>query len=791
MSPRVTRRLITAACLVSGFVLGPALASGVEISVEKLRDHVAFLASDELAGRESGGPGVEVAAEYLARTFAALGLEPAGDEGSYFQQFTVPYGADFGTLLGVTLELENDFERQWAPWIEALPMGFGEAGAVDAPVVFAGYGITTSEEDREKGLSYDDYAGLDVKGKVVVVLRFTPRSGVDDDPFGGRRSPHAPFIAKLSLARKLGAAGIVFVTPPGHPQAGSENKSVENLQGFARQAAPRHPTLPAVLAPTRVVAELLASAGRSLDRIVGEIDAKLEPQSFAFRGVKLRMDTRRGYRVLRNVAARLKGTGELARETIAIGGHYDHIGRYGGQVSPQNFGLIHNGADDNASGVAGLLELARVFAERGPAPGRSLLFLCFSGEEIGLLGSRHWVRAPRRFRVKRSTPLLERPSAQHHSVPPGSGSPPGEGAAPPDSNGAASAEPGTLLSATGEAVAGLLEVRHPRRRGKYWVAESAVEQTTGPEPLHRIAAMVNMDMIGRAKSDIAVSVIASDSSEAFGPLLDALSESEALPVRRSRGLRGGGSDHTHFLRRGIPTLFFFTGMHRQYNTPDDDTERLNFEGMKRIVSLIAASVERLSTMAEAPPFSSRPEVAGRGAHGRPRLGVEVDPGFSQRGARVSGVTEDTPAAGAGLKTGDVIIRFAESRVESFEDLVVAVGDVSPGSAVTVTVLRDGEKVEMKARFPGRSGGFRVSFGSVPDYAFEERGVRFDDIRPGTAAAEAGVKAGDVLVLWGGKEVEDVTHWTGMLGAHKPGDEVRISVRRGKETLELRVKLRRR
>ncbi len=152
------------------------------------------------------------------------------------------------------------------------------------------------------------------------------------------------------------------------------------------------------------------------------------------------------------------------------------------------------------------------------------------------------------------------------------------------------------------------------------------------------------------------------------------------------------------------------------------------------------------------------------------------------------VAEDSPAEGAGLQPGDAIIAFAGNRVDSYESLVAAVEEVSPGSEIPVKLLRAGETLEVVARFPGRSRGFRVSFGSVPDYAFEERGVRFDDIRPGTSAAEAGVKPGDVLVIWAGKEVEDVTHWTGLLAVHKPGDEVEITVRRGDEKLEFTVKL---
>ncbi len=790
MLPRVTTRLVAALVFLGGALPPAVSADDLDVSVEKLRDHVAFLASDDLGGRDSGEPGLEVAAEYLARVFSDLGLEPAGDRGSFFQHFTVPFGADFGARLGVSVDHGDEVERSWAPWTEAFPMGFGESGPVDAPVVFAGYGITTSDDDREKGLEYNDYAGLDVKGKVVVILRFTPRSATKDGPFGGRRSPHAPFIAKLSLARKLGAAGVVFATPPGESPAGAETKSVENFRGFSRKVAPRHPTVPAILVPTHVLEELFERVGRNLEETVKEIDAELQPRSFALPDVRIRLDTRRGYRVLRNVAARLKGKGELARETVIIGGHYDHIGRYGSQVAARNFGEIHNGADDNASGVAGILELARVFSGRDEAPGRSLLFLCFSGEEIGLLGSRHWVKAPRRFRVTRATSLIDRSASPHHphAPAPGGGNGGPSEKAPgghPTGKAVRTVQPGTLLTATGAAAEGFIEVRS---RGRLWIEESAVEQVAGPEPLSRVVAMVNLDMIGRAKDDLQVTVIGSDSSEVFAPLLDGVSKSEKLTVRRSRGMRGGGSDHAHFLRNGIPALFFFTGMHRQYNTPEDDLDRLNLDGMRRVVSLVASTVERLRAMPEAPPFSQSAAVASSQTHGRPKLGVVVDPRYRGRGARVLEVSEDSPAEGAGLQPGDAIIAFAGNRIDSYESLVAEVEEVSPGREIPVKLLRAGGTLEVVARFPGRSGGFRVSFGSVPDYAFEERGVRFDDIRPETAAALAGVKPGDVLVIWAGKEVEDVTHWTALLGAHKPGDEVKITVRRGDEKLELSVKL---
>ena len=126
MLPRVTTRLVTALVFLGGAL--PPAVSAVDVSIEKLRDHVAFLASDDLGGRDSGEPGLEVAAEYLARVFSDLGLEPAGDRGSFFQHFTVAYGADFGARLGVNLDFGDEVERTWAPWTEAFPMGFGKPG---------------------------------------------------------------------------------------------------------------------------------------------------------------------------------------------------------------------------------------------------------------------------------------------------------------------------------------------------------------------------------------------------------------------------------------------------------------------------------------------------------------------------------------------------------------------------------------------------------------------------------------------------------------------------------------
>jgi hypothetical protein len=683
------------------------------ISAEKIREHIAFLASDELEGRDSGEPGLEVAAEYIANRFREMGLEPAGDDGTFFQHFTVPFGAEFGRIAGARIVDSKGVETKWEPGTQVVPLAHGEGGPVDAPLVFAGYGITTGDEERKEGLVYDDYSGIDVQGKALIVLRFVPRDQ-EKNPFGGRKSPHAALLAKIRNARRHGAAAVIFVTPPkgGPADAAGEN----DLHGIAHRASPRPPTLPALVAHPRAVSDVLALAGKDLQALAREIDERLSPKSFELPGLRVRLDTRPGQFLLRNVVARLKGSqSSPGKETLLIGAHYDHIGRFGNQVSLKYLGQIHNGADDNASGVAGVLELARVLSRGGSSSGRAILFACFSGEEIGLLGSRAWVNAPRR--------------------------------------------------------------------------PEALEPVSGPEPADRIVAMINLDMIGRAKAGAPVTALGAGSSPAFSDLLRELSKKDGVPLQISGGeFAGADSDHASFLRRNIPILFFFTGMHPQYNTPDDDTATINFEGERWLLELVRDCAVAIASAPERPRFNPQFVAKAPSGHGKPKLGIEIDTDHESGGVRVRSTIPDTPAAKAGVKEGDVIVALGETEVQKAENLLSALEAIEDEEELPLKIRR-GEKEEvLKVLFPARRGGFKVSFGSVPDYAFSEKGVRFEDIRQGSPAEKAGVKAGDVLVRWNDKEIEDVEHWTEILGAHKPGDEVAIQVRRGESRLELKVKL---
>ena len=750
------------------------------ISPDRIRSHVEYLASDELEGRDSGEPGLEVAAEYVARRFQEVGLEPAGDDGrGYFNAFTVPHGADFGRVIGAAVTSPGGREVKLEAGSEVLAFGYGEtAGPVDAPVVFAGYGITADDEDRKAGLDYDDYSGIDVRGKVAVILRYTPRSRERrdrsrgaDQPFGGRDGRHAPLAAKLRNAREHGAAGVILVTPP--RAEGAAPDAQDDLWGLAHRASPRQPTLPALLASRSVVDDWLRPGGKDLAGLAREIDEALRPRSFEIPSLRIRFDTTPGHRVLRNVVGRIPGRGKLATESVVIGAHYDHIGRYGDQVASKNLGQVHNGADDNASGTAGLIELSRALRAGLPASGegsgdsRSFIFIAFSGEEIGLLGSRAWLDEPRRFRAKEGASLHKEPDSAERS----------------------SIDADEVLEGGREHRDGWVEVIRLRDGARGWMRAQELARLTGPEPVHDLAAMLNLDMIGRARSGAALSVISSDSSPDFKALLAEASKKVDVEVAGGGKTPGvGGSDHASFLGREIPVLFFFTGMHSEYNTPQDDPPTLNYEGEARILELVREVALRIATAPARPVFDRQALAAGGAAHGRPKLGVRFEPDVEGAGVRVLEVVADTPAAKGGILAGDVILSFGGASIRSPGDLTRAVEDARPGEELPVKIERGGMEMSLKVLFPERTGGFRVVFGSIPDYSFAEKGVRFEGIRPGTPAEKAGVKPGDVLIRWGEKEVEDVESWTALLGKQKPGDVVPIRVRRGTEEIGLEVKL---
>ncbi|PYS51588.1 MAG: aminopeptidase [Acidobacteria bacterium] len=351
-----------------------------DLSAARYLESVTYLARDEMKGRGDGSPELEQAADYIASQFRAFGLKPAGDDRTYFQKFELTTGADFGSknelqLNGENLKVNTDF----------VPIAFSNTAEFEGPVVFAGYGITAPE------LHYDDYQGIDANAKVVVILRHEPQELDPASPFNGTNfTPHAAFINKAINAKQHGAKGIVFITDPNNhaadPDTVGDAARIDETADFG---------ISAVQARRAPVMKLFKDAGKDLAAIQKKMDSDLKSQSFELTGRRVRIATEvhRTRKTVRNVVGVLPGTdATLQNEYVVAGAHYDHLGLGDrNSLAPSQIGQIHHGADDNASGTSGVLELARVAAKNKQSFKRSILFMTFAGEELGLLGSSYFV----------------------------------------------------------------------------------------------------------------------------------------------------------------------------------------------------------------------------------------------------------------------------------------------------------------------------------------------------------------------------------------------------------------
>lgn len=565
-----------------------------------LLDQVKILSAPEMEGRASGTPGGDRAARHIAAVFEEAGLRPCCGAG-YLQSFEVVTGTRLGSPN--SLALLTPAPRALALGRDFTPLAVSSDGSAEGDLIFVGYGITAPS------LSYDDYDGMDVRGKIVLAMSGDP--GADtSSPF---RRPEAFHFGtrshKVINAREHGARAILLV-----PQPGPGRETLPALRGVS------HPSGILALFLTREAADaLLAPADTSLAALRERIDHTGKPWSFGLpaAGVKVEVALVREHGTTANVIGILPGTDPRLRdESIVIGAHYDHLGRGGeGSLAPDELGTIHPGADDNASGTTGVMALARVFGARGGLP-RTLVFAAFAGEELGLLGSSHYV----------SQPVV---------------------------------------------------------------------------PLDRTVLMLNMDMIGRLRDD-ALYVSGVDSGTGLRPLVT--DAARGLPLKlRLRGDPFAPSDHTPFYTHERPILFLFTGAHSDYHTPSDTWEKINPQGMKTVLALATRIVERAGTLTPPPVYVKLAPPSGGGAGGYGAFfGVIPDFGELDRpGVRLGGVRPGSPADKAGVKAGDIIIRFAGVEVKTLEDLTFALRSRRGGDRVEVLLLRNGKEVSTEATLEQR------------------------------------------------------------------------------------------
>ena len=368
----------------------------------RLDDDVTYLSSDELEGRGVQTQGLDLAADFIAEGFRDAGLYTEHYEGTPFHSFRLYSMSRLGTMQELAFDVPLGVDPELSPLEDFRSLTRSTNSRFVLPVVFVGYGITA------RRLGYDDYAGLDVAGKAVIVLRHEPRQDDPDSVFNGtENSDHAFVRTKIDNALDHGASLVIVCTDLHELElraAADEDATDPDLNDYDElldvelNESSLRGSIPVVHCRRAVVEQLLRTVnGEELADIEAQIDEDMQPRSRPITGLRMsgKIALSQDGRTLRNVVASLEGEGPHAEETIIIGAHYDHLGRGGwGSLAIGANAEIHNGADDNASGTAILIELARqLAAEPVPLP-RRILFIAFSAEELGLIGSKRYTQDP-------------------------------------------------------------------------------------------------------------------------------------------------------------------------------------------------------------------------------------------------------------------------------------------------------------------------------------------------------------------------------------------------------------
>ncbi len=368
------------------------------ISIEKIKSHLTYLSSDQMRGRDTPSPELDSSAAYIARQFHQYGLKPIGDNGTYLQHFNVLKSrlSAPNSLTIIAGSEKTDFEIKQ----DFVPLSLTANKKITAPVVFAGYGITAPE------YNYDDYQSIDVNGKIVLIFTHEPQENDTASVFEGRTvTVHSNPVNKALNARDHGAIGMILVTDPNHRFRRPPNTWPSLMRSQPKDATPltvgekMDNKLVAVRIGKRFADQLFAGSAKTMAELQSSIDTDLTSQSYEVPGIKVTMETNLNYDRIptQNVVGLLEGIDpQLKKEIIVISAHYDHVGVL-------NDSTIFNGADDNASGTAGVMTLAEAFTTNSRLPKRSILFCAWAGEEKGLFGSRYYVDSAPLFPLEETT----------------------------------------------------------------------------------------------------------------------------------------------------------------------------------------------------------------------------------------------------------------------------------------------------------------------------------------------------------------------------------------------------
>lgn len=631
---RIKRFTTIIATLVLAAVAISAQQSDQEPSASKLQQHVSYLASDALDGRRTGTVGANDAARYLAGEFARVGLRAGGSTkqrppaklrgalARYLQKFPYVAGVEVGhgNLLAFgPYPRTNDTTLQAT--VDWLPLAFSTNAKADGGLVFAGFGITASE------LNYDDYAGLNATGKLALVLQGTPDGDNPHGQFGRFEGVRWKAIA----AKNAGAKALIVIARD--PTFGHDRLTRLAYDNTAGEAG-----IPVIVLSRSGADKLLALSKTDVATLEQAATAKTPGTNKTLTGeITLATDVVRNEVDAYNVVGILDGSDPvLKNETIVIGAHYDHLGRGGeGSLAP-NSGEVHHGADDNASGTAGLLELARIFSAQRPKLKRTVVFIAFSGEEEGLLGSNYYVNNP-------AVPLANTVAMFNMDMI------------------GRMKDRKLVISGVGTAA-----------EWRTLISQANSAQSTNAPKTVPITVLAN----GRPLSTTAPNGMfdLSMNEDGFGP-----------------------SDHSSFYGKKIPVLFFWTGTHNDYHKPSDTFDKINYTDEARILSLVARIVRDVDSADKRPTYTTAKTDTTTPRTGGFRVYLGTIPNYadSNDGLLIDGVREASPAEKAGLKAGDKIVKIGTRDVKNVYDYTYALGEMKAGQEYVIEVLRGGERLTLK------------------------------------------------------------------------------------------------
>ncbi|TWT52512.1 translocation protein TolB [Rubripirellula amarantea] len=617
--------------------IASAQSSKPEFAPTDVMRHVDYLTRPDLGGRLTGTPGEKRATGYVAAYLESLGFLPAGENGTYFQNFEFPAGSVLGDSNSLSLgEQSLKLDHDWRP------IAFSVDGKIDPTgIVFAGYGMQVPASEGVD--EYDSYVHLNVAEQWVLVFRDLPQDITPE--VRQKMARYGSPRRKATIARDMGAKGIIFV-------AGPNSKVKEQLIRFDKGASDAGTSLAAISVTNAIAEKMLEGSEQTLKDLQTKLDDGSLMMGFPLTELKLsgEIQIKRNRGVGRNVIARLPAgdAPSIDKPVVMLGAHVDHLGRGGSSNSlarEDERDSIHMGADDNASGVAAMLEIAQYVASEKNAgrisAERDLIVAGWSGEELGLFGSQAFV--DRFYELYPNAPQAE-------------------------------------IDEQAEAIA------------------AAHGMSTDAKPLTpAVAVYLNLDMVGRLREKLIVQGIGS--SPGFAGEVNRRNVPIGLELELDKTSTRLPTDASAFVSREVPILSGFTGAHEDYHTPRDTPDKLNYEGVADIAKLFGLLTRGFLIAKESPVFKLEQGEASDENVPRARLTAYLGtiPDYAAgdiKGLKLSGVAGEGPAAKAGIKGGDVIIEVAGKTIEDIYDYTYAIEALKIGEEVTIKVRRGEESLEL-------------------------------------------------------------------------------------------------